>query len=279
MAEYEGLIAGLRAAMGLGIRRLLVNGDSQLVVNQVSKEYQCADPQMAAYMAAIRKLEKRFDGLELRYIPRRDNALADDLSRLASSRACVPAGVFEERLTLPSVLPAEQDEGETSSLIQVTPATPSVGSPDRVPPSDECAALADCSQNASWMAKIRGYLKEKFLPEDDASAERVARQSKRYAIVDGDLYRRSAGGILLICITRAEGGELLAEIHEGECGGHALFLTLVGKAFWQGFYWPTALQDAFELVRRCRACQFHAKQIHQPAQDLQTIPLSWPFAV
>ncbi|MBI0384170.1 transposase family protein, partial [Streptomyces albiflaviniger] len=46
-----------------------------------------------------------------------------------------------------------------------------------------------------------------------------------------------------------------------------------------GFYWPTALQDATELIKTCEACQFHAKQIHQPAQELQTIPLSWPFAV
>ena len=34
-----------------------------------------------------------------------------------------------------------------------------------------------------------------------------------------------------------------------------------------------------ELVKACEACQYHAKQIHQPAQVLQTIPLSWPFAV
>ena len=34
-----------------------------------------------------------------------------------------------------------------------------------------------------------------------------------------------------------------------------------------------------DLVKACEACQFHAKQIHQPAGGLQTIPLSWPFAV
>jgi hypothetical protein len=39
------------------------------------------------------------------------------------------------------------------------------------------------------------------------------------------------------------------------------------------------LHDSSELVKACEACQFHAKQIHVPAQDLQTIPLSWPFAV
>jgi hypothetical protein len=37
---------------------------------------------------------------------------------------------------------------------------------------------------------------------------------------------------------------------------------LVGKAFWHDFYWPTTLQDAVELVKRCKARQFHAKQIH-----------------
>ena len=44
MAEYEALLAGLRIAADLGVTRLLAKGDSQLVVNQVSKEYQCNDP-------------------------------------------------------------------------------------------------------------------------------------------------------------------------------------------------------------------------------------------
>jgi hypothetical protein len=33
------------------------------------------------------------------------------------------------------------------------------------------------------------------------------------------------------------------------------------------------------MVKRCKACQFHAKKIHQPAQELQTILLTWPFVV
>lgn len=53
MAEYDGLLAGLRAAARMGIRGLLVLGDSQLVVNQVYKEYQCTDPQMDAYVREV----------------------------------------------------------------------------------------------------------------------------------------------------------------------------------------------------------------------------------
>jgi hypothetical protein len=51
------------------------------------------------------------------------------------------------------------------------------------------------------------------------------------------------------CITQEEGRELLTEIHGGECGSHSSSRTLVGKAFRHGFYWPTALQDAAELVK------------------------------
>ena len=58
---------------------------------------------------------------------------------------------------------------------------------------------------------------------------------------------------------------MLADIHGGDCGHHSSSRTLVGKAFRSGFYWPTALNDATELVKSCEACQFHAKQIHQLA--------------
>jgi ribonuclease HI len=43
-------------------------------------------------------------------------------------------------------------------------------------------------------------------------------------------------GVLMKCILRSEGLELLQEIHGGECGNHAAFANLVGKAFRLGFY-------------------------------------------
>jgi hypothetical protein len=54
---------------------------------------------------------------------------------------------------------------------------------------------------------------------------------------------------------------------------------MVGKAFQQGFYWPTAASDAAQIVRSCMGCQYFAKQVHTPAQELQTIPITWPFVV
>jgi hypothetical protein len=132
------------------------------------------------------------------------------------------------------------------------------------------------SGHDAWISEIRDYLKENILPENHVSAERIVRLAKRYTMVEGGLYHRGANGILMRCITQEEGRELLTEIHGGECGSHSSSRTLVGKAFWHGFYWPTALQDAIELVKSCEACQYHAKQIHTIAQALQMIP---PVAV
>jgi ribonuclease HI len=65
IAEYEGLVTWLRLAKELGIRRLLIQGDSQLVAKQVQKEYGCNDDKMVDYLAEVPRMEKFFDGFEV----------------------------------------------------------------------------------------------------------------------------------------------------------------------------------------------------------------------
>jgi hypothetical protein len=130
-----------------------------------------------------------------------------------------------------------------------------------------------------WILELKAFLVSSRLPEDESEAERIVREALGYYVKDGDLYRHRPNGVALKCISTHQGRELLRDIHAGECGHHASTSTLTAKAYQSGFYWPSALWDAAEMVKRCEACQFHAKQIHQPAQELQTIPLTWPFAV
>ena len=54
VAEYEALVNSLRIAIELGIRCLDIQGDSQLVVNQVMKESSCYDAKMAVYCQEVR---------------------------------------------------------------------------------------------------------------------------------------------------------------------------------------------------------------------------------
>jgi hypothetical protein len=109
----------------------------------------------------------------------------------------------------------------------------------------------------------------------------VVRRAKSFVLLgdEKELYHRSPSGVLQRCISIAEGQELLREIHSGACGHHAAPRALVGNAFRQGFYWPTAVADATRIVHTCEGCQFYARQTHLPAQALQTIPITWLFAV
>jgi hypothetical protein len=39
----------------------------------------------------------------------------------------------------------------------------------------------------TWITEIRTYLKDNILPDDSASADRIAHVAKRYTLVEGDL--------------------------------------------------------------------------------------------
>ena len=101
MVEYEALIFGLSVALSLGIRQLLVKGDSQLIIKQVREECSCNEPRLTTYLLQVRKQEKDFNALELQHVPRADNSATDELSQRASTWAPVPEGIFERRLLRP----------------------------------------------------------------------------------------------------------------------------------------------------------------------------------
>ena len=109
-------------------------------------------------------------------------------------------------------------------------------------------------QEWCWTEEFKAYLLQGTLPEKEEDAERMARQDTAYYIQDGELYGKRPNYLLLRCISREQGLELLADIYGGDCGHHSSSCTLVGKASRSGFYWPTTLNDAAELVHSCEAC-------------------------
>jgi ribonuclease HI/transposase InsO family protein len=296
VAEYEALVNRLRIAIELGVRRLDARGDSQLVIDQVMKNSHCRDPKMEAYCDEVRRLEDKFDGLELNHIARRYNETADELAKIASGQTMVPPDVFSRDLHQPSVKTDDTPEPEKASAqpeaplaqSEVPSAQPEAPSTrPEVPSAPEGEALrieeerSGVTPNQNWQTPYLQYLHRGELPLDQAEARRLARRAKSFVLLgDGkELYHRSPSGILQRCISIVEGQELLQEIHSGACGHHAAPRALVGNAFRQGFYWPTAVADATRIVRTCEGCQFYARQTHLPAQALQTIPITWPFAV
>jgi ribonuclease HI len=102
-AEYKALLHGLCLAVSMGIKRLLVYDESVVVINQVNKSWDRNKENMDAYYLEVRKLENKFYGLEFHHIVSDNNVAADVLSKLSSTRAQVPAGVFIHELHAPSI--------------------------------------------------------------------------------------------------------------------------------------------------------------------------------
>ncbi|CAN0343310.1 unnamed protein product [Ectocarpus sp. 12 AP-2014] len=82
-AEYRGLIEGLIAAEKLGIKRLSVEGDSKLVIQQMLGNYKVTSPKMQPLFREATTISKAFDALELGHIMRAHNERADDLANIA----------------------------------------------------------------------------------------------------------------------------------------------------------------------------------------------------
>jgi len=116
VAEYEALVNRLRITIELGLQRLDVRGDSQLVIDQVMKTSSCHDPKMEAYCKEVRKVEDKFNGLELVHIARRYNEATDKLAKIASTQGTVPPDAFSRDLLEPSIHLGPGASVETSTL-------------------------------------------------------------------------------------------------------------------------------------------------------------------
>ncbi len=80
VAEYFGLIFALLEAKKLGVSRLTVCSDSQLLVRQVNGEYKVKDPWLRRLHGIACSLRGLFAGVTLEHIPRERNKEADRLA-------------------------------------------------------------------------------------------------------------------------------------------------------------------------------------------------------
>jgi hypothetical protein len=165
---------------------------------------------MDAYVQEVRKLESNFSGLEVHHVLREHNVGADILSKLGSTRAQVPSGVFVQELKQPSIKSSPQ------VTIDVNPQQP-----DR-----EVMVLGE-----NWREVFIDFIRDQRVPAGidakSAEAARVFQRSKGFILVEGKLYRRGArSGVLMKCVTKEDGYDILREIHEGACGNYLLFLFL-----------------------------------------------------
>ncbi|KAL3810644.1 hypothetical protein ACHAXA_008168 [Cyclostephanos tholiformis] len=82
-AEYGGLIAGLRCALSLGVRYIVVQGDSQLILRQLDGSYRVKSRTLLTHYNEAMSLVREFESFEACHIERSRNSRADELANLA----------------------------------------------------------------------------------------------------------------------------------------------------------------------------------------------------
>ena len=189
----------------MGIQCLEVRGDSNLAISQINGYFGAKDPKMAAYRNVVLKMSARFEGLEFHHVARESNQAADVLARMGAKRDPVPPNIFLERLFKPSVV----WQGES-----VNPSPNPIISPDFEHNTDTIGGSATeitpsahliMAVIAPWTKPFLAYLNRRELPEDQKEARCIVRPSKAYKVHDGELYKKSATGVLQRCISEDEG--------------------------------------------------------------------------
>ncbi|KAI5322759.1 hypothetical protein L3X38_031831 [Prunus dulcis] len=247
-AEYEALLAGLRLAKELIIKKLAIYSDSQLITNQASGEYMAKHPRMILYLDKVQELLKAFPTFTIQQVPRAENAHADALASLRSAldtqfRCSIPV----EHLDRPSI-----EEIELIDTMQI-------------------------DEDPSWQDPIIDYLTNGNLPTDKSEARKVQQKAARYYMLGNKLIRRSYSGPYLTCIKYPQTLEVLCKIHDGECGNHSGGRSLAQKALNIGYFWPTMRHDSAEYVKKCDRCQRYKLIPNLPAEVYHPQNSPWPF--
>ncbi|XP_029148809.1 uncharacterized protein [Arachis hypogaea] len=164
-AEYEALLGGLMLAREVGATRVEVCSNSQVVTSQINGIYQARDPLLQKYLEKVKQMTSQFQEVIVQHVPRERNTRADLLSKLASTK------------------PGSGNR----SLIQGMVKEPTV-------------ALHLTESSPSWLDPITNFLELGKSPEDEKAAKALRREAARYAIIQGQLFKKGLSQPLLKCL-------------------------------------------------------------------------------
>jgi len=178
---------------------------------------------MVAYLEYIQILRMTFEVFELVHVHREQNDRADLLAKLASSgKGGRQRTVIQETLRIPRTTTdnaAEVQQVNISegvrrshrSLTQETLKTPRINT---YPVSRE-KSLQVClvEGGETWMTPYKHYLAYGILPLEPTEARKIKKNSSKYTLIDGDLFRHGFTHPILVCVSGEQCTRIMAELH------------------------------------------------------------------
>lgn len=82
VAEYTGLVKALEKARSLGLKKLHIHSDSELLVKQMNGEYRVKNADLQSLFAEAKELQRQFEHVRLTHVRREQNKRADELCNI-----------------------------------------------------------------------------------------------------------------------------------------------------------------------------------------------------
>ncbi|XP_050941581.1 uncharacterized protein LOC103501632 [Cucumis melo] len=197
VVEYQALIIGLQMASKFGIKCIEIFGDSKLIINKLSYQYEVKHQDLKPYFSYARRLMDRFDSIILEHIPRSENKKADALANLATALTVSEDIPINISLCQKWIVPSIESQYEEADVISVY-----------------------AIDEEDWRQPIIDYLEHGKLSTDPRHRAKIRRRAARFIYYKDTLYRRSYEGLLLKCLGKEESTKALEEAHSGICDAH-----------------------------------------------------------
>jgi ribonuclease HI len=110
VAEYRALITGLEKARELGAKKILIRGESELIIKQMRGEYRVKNAELKNLYDEAKAIYHQFDHAKIEHNYRDKNTLADKLANLAMDRKGEVTDVEESAIDSPA--PIEPQPGD-----------------------------------------------------------------------------------------------------------------------------------------------------------------------
>ncbi|XP_026451253.1 uncharacterized protein LOC113351497 [Papaver somniferum] len=239
---------------------------------------------MTLYLDRMREMANEFEQFSIGKRPQMENRNADALAYLSLAiETDTTRFVIVDFQELPSIsdshffLTLEHASGGERVATSAQGDTENIDNNMDV----DSPVIDDSGNHAENVADRRQpyiqYLTTDELPEDEHLASKVKKNSWRYSMIEGHLYRKPVAlEPFLRCISAEEGP---TEDHEGICGSHSGGRSLAHKILTQGYFWPYWKKDAKEYAQKCVPCQEHAPIPKRPANELHPVFSPWSFSM
>jgi len=142
---------------------------------------------------------------------------------------------------------------------------------------ERASQVYQVEKRETWMTPYQRYLADEILPLKPTEARRIKKNSIKYTLIDGKLFRHGFTHPIVVCVSGEQCTHIMAKLHEGICGSHIGNRSLSSKALRAEYYWSTMREDCTRYAQRCKQCQQDADWHKAPIEELRSIYSPWPF--